>query len=96
MAIYSGFDGSVLETFTSTLAGANVGFDAVGLGDINGDERLDFLLAGATGDVVYVVSSSQAATPIPTVSEWGAIVLALSVLIAGTMLQRSNIALRAC
>jgi hypothetical protein len=35
----------------------NLGFDAVGIGDVNRDGILDALLAAATGDHVYVVAS---------------------------------------
>ncbi len=44
--LYSGSDGALLRTFTGTTAGDNLGFDAVGLGDVDGDGLLDFLLTG--------------------------------------------------
>ncbi len=56
IALYSGFDGSLLKTYTSTEAGANVGFDCVGIGDVDGDGGLDILGSGATGDVVFVLA----------------------------------------
>ncbi len=57
--IFSGADGSVLRTFTSTTAGENLGFDAVGIGDVNHDHVPDALLAAATGDHVYIVAGSK-------------------------------------
>ena len=54
--IFSGRNGSLLRTITSTTAGENLGFDAVGLGDVNRDGVDDALLAAATGDRVYVVA----------------------------------------
>jgi hypothetical protein len=54
--IFSGADGSVLRTFTSTTAGEQLGFDAVGIGDVNHDHVPDALLAAASGDHVYIVA----------------------------------------
>ena len=54
--LFSGRDGSLLRTITSTTAGENLGFDAVGLGDVNGDWRPDALVSAATGDRVYVIA----------------------------------------
>ena len=60
--IFSGADGSVLRTFTSTTAGENLGFDAVGIGDVNHDHVPDALLAAATGDHVYIVAGAKQKT----------------------------------
>jgi len=46
-ALFSGKDGSVLRTFTCTVPGETFGFDAVGLGDVDGDGAGDFLFTGA-------------------------------------------------
>jgi hypothetical protein len=54
--LFSGEDGSILRTITSTKAGENLGFVAVGIGDVNRDGILDALLAAATDDHVYVVA----------------------------------------
>ena len=54
--LFSGRDGSLLRTITSTTAGENLGFDAVGLGDVNGDRWPDALVSAATGDRVYVIA----------------------------------------
>jgi len=48
--------GAVVRTFTSTEAGEQLGFDAVGLGDVDGDGDLDFAASGASGDNVYVLA----------------------------------------
>ena len=46
--VYSGMDGSVLETFTHDVAGAGFGFDANGMGDVNGDGMFDHLITAAS------------------------------------------------
>jgi len=56
--VYSGKTGDVLRTYVSTVAQENLGFDAVGLGDVNGDGIVDLGLSAASGDVLYVVSSA--------------------------------------
>lgn len=45
--IYSGADGSQLETFTHNIPGATFGFDANGLGDVNDDCKADYLITAA-------------------------------------------------
>ncbi len=45
--VYSGRTGGVLQTFTHTVVGAHLGFDANGIGDVNADGRTDFLLTAA-------------------------------------------------
>lgn len=57
VTVFSGKNGKVLRDFVSTNAGETLGFDAVGIGDVNGDRVVDLLLSGAVADVVYVVSS---------------------------------------
>jgi hypothetical protein len=59
--IFSGADGSLLRTITSTTAGEQLGFDAVGIGDVNHDGVPDALLAAATGDHVYIVAGTRPA-----------------------------------
>ena len=61
--LFSGADGSLLRTITSTTAGENLGFDAVGLGDVNGDEIPDALVSAATGDRVYIVAGTDPGKP---------------------------------
>lgn len=40
--VISGADGTVIRSFTSTTPGESFGFDAHGVGDVDGDGRLDF------------------------------------------------------
>ncbi|HYH93611.1 MAG TPA: hypothetical protein VD763_10660 [Candidatus Saccharimonadales bacterium] len=54
--IFSGRTGDVLGKIKSRIAGENLGFDAVGLGDVNGDGRDDIALSAASGNTIYVVS----------------------------------------
>lgn len=42
--LYSGKDGSLLRAITSRIAGETFGFDATGIGDVDGDGVIDFLL----------------------------------------------------
>ena len=46
--VFSGATGRVLRTITSTTAGENLGFDAVGVGDTNRDGEPDLLLSAAS------------------------------------------------
>jgi hypothetical protein len=54
--IVSGATGDVLRTLTGTRRYDNVGFDAVGLGDVNGDGIPDELISAANRNDVYVVA----------------------------------------
>jgi hypothetical protein len=54
--IYSGRSGRRLRTITSTTPGENLGFDAVGIGDVNRDHRPDLLASAAEGDTLYVIA----------------------------------------
>ncbi len=56
--IYSGATGTKLRTITSTTAGENLGFDAVGVGDVNRDRRPDLLASAAEGDTVYMIAGA--------------------------------------
>ncbi len=56
--IYSGASGAKLRTITSTTAGENLGFDAVGAGDVNRDRRPDLLASAAEGDTVYMIAGA--------------------------------------
>ncbi len=57
--IFSGVDGSLLRTITSTTANENLGFDAVGVGDTNGDGIPDLLVSAATGNSVYLIAGTR-------------------------------------
>ena len=45
--VYSGKDAALLWSFTGRVAGETLGFDADGMGDVNGDGRPDFLVTSA-------------------------------------------------
>jgi hypothetical protein len=55
--VYSGRTGAVLFDRTSTNQNETLGYDAVGLGDVDRDGRVDLLVSGALGDVVYVIGT---------------------------------------
>jgi hypothetical protein len=57
--VRSGRTGRVLRTITSTTAGENLGFDAVGVGDVNRDGAPDLLLSAASGSSVYLVAGTD-------------------------------------
>ncbi len=62
--LFSGKTGAVLSVLNGTVNGANFGFDAVGINDVNGDGKLDFLISSSTGNRVDIVAGSVApATP---------------------------------
>ena len=46
-SLLRGSDGSVLRQWTCTEEGATFGYDATGLGDVDGDGQIDFLVSGA-------------------------------------------------
>ena len=54
--VFSGATGRILRTFTSTTAGEQLGFDALGIGDVNRDGEPDLLLSAAEGDTLYLVA----------------------------------------
>jgi len=56
--IFSGRDGSLLRTITSLTTNENLGFDAVGIGDVNRDHRPDLLASAANGETVYVIGGA--------------------------------------
>ena len=60
--VFSGRDGTQLQTFTHNIANSNFGFDAVGLGDVTSDGKYDFLVSAATVGRVYALSGN---TPRP-------------------------------
>ena len=58
--IFSGRTGNVIRTMTSTTRGENFGFDAVGIGDVNGDGTGDYVVSSASGESVYVIAGIPA------------------------------------
>jgi len=62
--LYSGADGRLMKTFTCRTPGDAFGFDAVALGDVDGDGTIDFLITSAWSGVsgfhsgrIFIVSS---------------------------------------
>ena len=49
--LYSGRDGHLIETYTDRIPGDTFGFDAVGIGDVDGDGAVDFLITAAWSGV---------------------------------------------
>jgi hypothetical protein len=49
--LYSGKDGSILKTYTCKTPGDTFGFDAVGLGDVDGDGADDLLITSGWSSV---------------------------------------------
>ena len=65
--LYSGRDGALLKTYTCRTPGDAFGFDAVGLGDVDGDGMVDFLITSAWSGIhgfhsgrMFVISSGIA------------------------------------
>ena len=49
--LFSGKDGALLRTITAKVPGETFGFDATGMGDVDGDGQIDFLLTSAWSPV---------------------------------------------
>jgi hypothetical protein len=53
MFVFSGRNGKVIRTMTGNVPGELLGFDALAVGDVNGDARIDFLITGVrTGHLI--------------------------------------------
>ena len=59
VVLLSGRDGHRLRTITSSTAGEDFGFDAVGIGDVNSDGLPDLLGSAASGASVYVIAGAR-------------------------------------
>jgi hypothetical protein len=64
--LYSGNDGHLIKTFTCRTPGDTFGFDAVGLGDVDGDGTADLLITSGWSGVsghhsgrVFIISSGM-------------------------------------
>jgi hypothetical protein len=62
--LYSGKDGALLKTYTGKIPGETFGFDAIGVGDIDGDGTIDLLITSAWSGIkgfhsgrMYIISS---------------------------------------
>jgi hypothetical protein len=67
--LFSGKDGTVLKTYTCRIPGDTFGFDAVGMGDTDGDGTTDFLITSGWSGVhgyhsgrVFLISSGLTPT----------------------------------
>ena len=65
--VYSGKDGTLLHEITGKVMGETLGFDATGMGDIDGDETIDYLVTsawsavnGARSGRMYILSGERA------------------------------------
>jgi hypothetical protein len=72
--VWSGATGAVLRTISGTTEMEQVGFDVVGLGDVDADGRDDLLVSGANGNAIYGVAGTPATSdttgaPDPTADE---------------------------
>lgn len=58
--VYSSSSGALLRAFTSTTPGQNMGFDAIGIGDVTGDGLTDFIISGgisgSTPGTAYLIA----------------------------------------
>ena len=68
--LYSGRDGRLLKTYTCRIPGDTFGFDAVGMGDTDGDGTIDFLITSAWSGIkgnhsgrVFLISSGVKKRP---------------------------------
>jgi hypothetical protein len=68
--LYSGKDGSLIRAWTGKVMGETLGFDATGLGDVDGDGTIDLLVTSAWSALhgthsgrVFVISSQPARIP---------------------------------
>ena len=64
--LYSGKDGSLLRAWTGKVMGDTLGFDATGLGDVDGDGTIDLLVTSAWSAIhgyrsgrMFVISSGM-------------------------------------
>lgn len=63
--IFSGSTGAVLASYEGSTANGNFGFDAVGVGDLNGDRRADLLVASQPRNRAEVIAGTvQSAAPV--------------------------------
>ena len=66
VTVYSGADQSVLARVNGNLANGQFGFDAVGLGDVTADGKLDFIVSSAPASTVALYAGAVASTPPPS------------------------------
>ncbi|MGI8961389.1 MAG: FG-GAP-like repeat-containing protein [Bryobacteraceae bacterium] len=68
--LYSGRDGRLMRTYTCRIPGDTFGFDAVGMGDVDGDGTIDFLITSAWSGIhgyhsgrMFIISSGLKTRP---------------------------------
>jgi len=68
--LYSGVDGSLIRVMTGKVMGETFGFDATGMGDVDGDGTPDLLLTSAWSAIhgghsgrMFIVSGKSGAPP---------------------------------
>lgn len=54
--IFSGATGGLLRTITGNQPGETIGFDAVGIGDVNNDCAIDFIVCGSSLNTAYIIA----------------------------------------
>ncbi len=62
--LYSGKDGSLLKTYTCRIPGDTFGFDAVAMGDIDGDGTINFLITSAWSGIHGFHSDGCSSSPV--------------------------------
>jgi FG-GAP-like repeat len=65
ISVFSGRTGEALARFEGPAAGANYGFDAIGLGDINADGKFDFLVGAQPLNQAFIVAGTTDRITIP-------------------------------
>jgi hypothetical protein len=70
--LFSGKDGHLVRTYTSRIPGDTFGFDAVTMGDVNGDGIADFLITAGWSGIhgnhsgrVFIISSGVRSVSVP-------------------------------
>lgn len=76
VTLHSGKDGTVMKTYTCKVPGDTFGFDAVGIGDVDGDGTLDLLVTSAWSGIhgyhsgrVFVISSGVPRAALPRIKK---------------------------
>lgn len=59
IVVLSGFDGAVLRTAQGTVVGGQMGFSVTGMGDVNGDGRIDFAGGAPYQTVTYITARNK-------------------------------------